>query len=271
MIQLRLQNRYVSNPESSPAKQGIPKRVFRTWKTLHLDSLHWLKVKKLERKNRDWNFVYFDDGLVDDYMKENWSHHPIMKIFNNCLFPVMKIDIWRLCFAFDLGGCYLDIDSHLKFNLSSRTQSQREIFSFEGNPLHIYLDLVDYPTSNFLSYYKYEVEKNGISASSPILNWSFFARMEHPVLEIAIKELVKNASYFLDKEFAVPHIAIKHFSGPGLLTTAVWKYVLSGGKINIESKDFYDQGVFKSVPAFGQYSKTPHYSKIANQKILGSK
>ena len=109
------------NQESSaPIKSTdkIPKQVFQTWKTEYIDEGHFLNLKSFHEENRDYQFYFYNDKDMNEYMERAWGHHPISSVFRRTKVGAAKADIWRYCLLYDAGGIYLDIDASFKVPLS---------------------------------------------------------------------------------------------------------------------------------------------------------
>ena len=154
--------------------------------------------------------------------------------------------------------------------MDSLIQDESEAFSLEQNRLK---DIVisDSPLSNSFRNNAAEIKKIGWNPDAIVLNWSFFAKPNHPILRLAIQSIIENHEYFLDRQFENVHSAIVNFSGPILLTQAVWKYLLGGGRVNVCGRDFDGKATFKSVPRLSNYRQSPHSTDLKNAIILQSK
>ena len=250
---------------------SLETHMFRTWKTYDLDKQHLKKIQKVEKQNREFSFIYFDNERVENYMSQFWGNHAIYEIFLNAKFWVNKIDIWRLCVVHQMGGGYLDIDSHIPGKLREIVVENSERFSFEKNSLDRYLLDMSFPTSQYLEKFREVIAKCGVNSNHPVLNWCFFAKKGHPVIGLAIEEIVRNADFFYGRNFENTKLVILHFTSPPVLTVAVWRYILEGGKISIEDFDFGGRAQFKDVPKKGKYESAKHYSSVKKGAILSSK
>ena len=54
---------------------------FQTFKTNKVDLAHDQKYLEFRKKNPEFNFYFYDDIEMDEYMEKNWSHRKIYKIF----------------------------------------------------------------------------------------------------------------------------------------------------------------------------------------------
>lgn len=247
---------------------GVPRFLYRTWKSRDVDILHNVQIRKLCRLNPEWSFYFFDDNSMHEFMEEYYQGTQLLKIFRNVKVPVVKADIWRLAILYIRGGCYLDFDSHILNPLDEIVGNDSEKFSMETNLLSDYLLPSPCPTGSFFDENREEFIAKGMDAQGIFLNWCFFTSAEHPLLKMALETIEENSEYFAGKTFGNAHLAVLNFAGPVLLTQAVWKYVLSGYHLSVDGADFSGKAVFKSAPRFGTYSKHGHYTKQRDSMIL---
>ena len=58
----------------------IEPNFFQTFKSNKVDAAHDEKYSNFREKNPEFNFYFFDDLDMDEYMEKNWSHRKIYKI-----------------------------------------------------------------------------------------------------------------------------------------------------------------------------------------------
>lgn len=98
----------------------IPKLVHVTWKTKDIiNSPSFIienGIRKLIKLNPDWKVNIYDDGEIDQYLKESLDQNDYKLIENKHI--VQKSDLWRLFKIYNEGGMYMDIDRLCNKNLS---------------------------------------------------------------------------------------------------------------------------------------------------------
>ncbi len=256
--------------------ETIPKQVFQTWKTEYIDEGHYLNLKSYQEENRDYQFFFFDDEDIDQYMVKAWGHHPISSVFKRTRVGAAKADIWRYCLLYDLGGIYLDIDASFKVPLSQIIgETNSEIISFESNQIAIdrarYGKQIDQSLLPFEEYTEILNELKKRSFPHPehvVLQWALFFKPRHPILANAINAITQNASTIEGNVIRNMHKAVCNFTGPIAYSKAVWQYAI-GQEVACRGIDFDGLGIPKHVPKQGVYkSDQRHYSKLSGQILL---
>jgi len=264
-----------TNQEAKPTEL-IPRQVFQTWKTEYIDEGHYLNLKSYQEENRDYQFFFFDDEDMDEYMDRAWGHHPISSVFKRTRVGAAKADIWRYCLLYDLGGIYLDIDASFKVSLSQIIgEANSEIISFESN--QIAMDRARYGKQidqSLLPYEEYTEMLNGLKERSfphpehVVLQWALFFKPRHPILANAINAITQNASRLEGHVIRDMHKAVCNFTGPIAYSKAVWQYAM-GQEVACRGIDFDGLGIPKHVPKKGVYkSDKRHYTKLSGEILL---
>ena len=102
---VKIEDRIVINSKDSL----IPNNVYQTWETRYLGKTHAKSLIDFRNTNPSMSFYLYDKDKRDNYLKKNWSGHPIYNVYSNSLFGPMKADIFRYCILYDLGGYYFDL------------------------------------------------------------------------------------------------------------------------------------------------------------------
>ena len=112
----------------------IPNVVYQTWVNNEVPWRMGKEIIKFRDLNYDHSFFIYSHQKRDDYMKENWSNHPIYSIYKNLKFQPSKADVFRYCILYDKGGFYFDIKSSCIMPLSKLNSLNKEvIISYESN------------------------------------------------------------------------------------------------------------------------------------------
>ena len=249
-------------------KSLIQNNFFQTYKSRDLDNYSIEKLKKLREKNPQFNFYFFDDIEMDQYMEQNWSHRKIYEIYKNSIYGASKADIWRYCILHQYGGVYLDFDSSINFNFNEIPEQAHEVISFEKNRIISQISKTYTPYFEFLS----SLPENNAHLEYPknlVIQWLLIFKKEHLILKNVISEIENNYDFFMGKIFDSVHLAIVNFTAPVILTKVVWDYVQTGNKIFQRGIDFNGMAKFKDVSSEGVYMKDNcYYKKFKNQPIL---
>jgi len=261
--------RTIYDAAKEPYQGRIPNNFFQTWKTDIVDAEHFNLLKRYREQNPEFNFIFFDDAQMADYMKRVWGHHPISEIFAKTQFGAAKADIWRYCMLFDQGGVYLDIDAGLNFKLASIPRDVNELISYEHNSI-LRNASFEFPSDAwFLQNYNAVADRLE-HAGRLVLNWGMVFAKGHPVMQNCINIICEHAHEYRGKKFGNMLNATIHFSGPYVLTRAVWRYVLETGMgVSQFGIDFNGLGLYKTVSAATDYAKDDtHYAKNDGRVLL---
>lgn len=246
----------------------IQNNFFQTYKSRDLDSHFVEKFSKLREKNPQFNFYFFNDIEMDQYMEENWSHRKIYEVYKNSIYGASKADIWRYCILCQFGGVYLDFDSSINFDLQIIPDDVDEVISFEKNSIDSQISKIYTPDFQFLSSLP-TFHKNIKYPKNLAIQWLLIYKKDHLILKNVISEIEKNYDFFSEKIFESVHLAIVNFTAPVILTKAIWDYVKIGNKIFQKGIDFDEMVKFKDVSSEGSYMQdTRYYKKYTNQPIL---
>lgn len=258
---------------ASVAEDGsslIPKNFFQTYKTSLFDLAHAQRIEVFRNLHPEFNFQFFDDAAMNEFMLSHWSNHPIYKIYQGAKFGPSKADIWRYCVLSTFGGIYLDIDSEIKFNMNSIPANVGEMVSFEENILGNFSWQEGWPCGPFFAEKNY-VEKLLVCPENIVLQWLLAFRPGHPILQRVIDLIAENAAFYANRKFNNVLHAVVSFSGPIIFTQAVWEYVQSGHAMYQLTHDFNRLAVFKSIPepAKSVYLQDDnYYARKTNTEVL---
>ncbi len=225
----------------------IPKRFYQTYKTSIFDSAHAQRIEVFRQLHPEFDFQFFDDDAMNEFMLSHWSNHPIYKVYQGTKFGPSKADIWRYCVLSTHGGVYLDIDSEIKFNMNSIPDHVGEMVSFEENILGNFSWQEQWPCGAFFAQKNY-VEDLLVCPENIALQWLLAFRPGHPILLRVIDLIAENAPFYANKKFNNVLHAVVSFTGPVIFTQAVWGFVQSGQAMYQLTHDFNRLAVFKSIP-----------------------
>lgn len=203
---------------------------------------------------------------MSDYMEDAWSGHAILDVFRGTRVGAARADIWRYCILYDRGGIYLDIDASLALRLGDLPKDIGELISYERNRIGDEIAPDVFPQDR-----RFETPPPGSFLLRPdriVINWCLMFRPKHPILLNAIETIAHHAPTFRGVRFGNMLQAVLHFSGPLVLTRAVWDHVETGGRFAQMDIDYGGAGIFRLDTAFSLYSSSPHYSKESGKAIL---
>ena len=115
---------------------SIPRRLIQTGKDRILTPLAKAAVTNLKLLHPDWEYVYFDDDEIRQFVTTEFPQH--QAIFDRFPQPIQRIDFFRYLAVFRLGGFYFDLDVFLSESLLPLLD-HRCVFPFEELTLNRYL------------------------------------------------------------------------------------------------------------------------------------
>ena len=157
----------------------IPKIIHQTYKDIQpfLENSLWL-----ERTNPDWDYRFYDDSAVEDYIASCGREIKTAYYSINPEYMAARIDLFRYNLMLEFGGVYLDIKSSIRKPLDDVLRDDDEYI---------------------LSHWPIEWEdQRGLRAwgkHSEISNprgeyqqWHIIAQENHPFLEAVIERVLEN-------------------------------------------------------------------------------
>lgn len=253
-----------------PSARKIPNSVYQTWRVPTLPFLHAKEVGRFRRRNPDFSFNFFSDNEMDEYMRTRFRAHPILDVFREIRVPAAKADIWRYCILYREGGVYCDIDSGLSIPIRELLKGDpSEIVSFEKNAWKDILDVGSYADPEV--YLKAPPDEIAGKLDFPdliVLNWFLCFERESPILEEVINLIVRHFGFYRSKRFESVWKAVIHFTGPLVLTQALWMWMRRTGQRPTQcGVDIAGAGIFK-LPGSGiMYDTFPHYSQLKDSSL----
>lgn len=183
---------------------GIPRRLIQTGKTPDLPLLGQAAVSSLRLHNPDFEYRFFDDQHVIDFINETFPQYK--SCFDSFKYPIQRFDFFRYLAVYALGGFYFDTDVLFARGLSPLLQHTC-VFPFEELAVSRYL-------------------RNRYGVAWEMGNYAFGAAAGHPFLKAVIENCVKAQNdpawglamlEGIPKPFQ-PQFIVTMTTGPGLVT-----------------------------------------------------
>lgn len=89
---------------------AIPKTIVQTFYTSKLPFLTQWHIKRLKKRNPEYDYQFYDDIRIDNFLKDEFGQE-IFDLYKEINIGAAKADFFRYAFLFKKGGVYLDIDS----------------------------------------------------------------------------------------------------------------------------------------------------------------
>ena len=243
-----------------------PKTLYRTYYDLNLvkkfKNAHSLTLKK----NKDLKEIIFDDQMVENYIKDNYSQR-IYNAYNmiNKDYGACKADFFRYLVIYKEGGIYLDIKSMLQQNIDKEINENKLIISkgrYDPYPFKYGL-LKQYQNAYNWSYFT-DVSNGEYN------NWHFISPAGNKILGKVIQQMISNIEYgYKNKNiYKQGEYSVLAMTGPIMFSKTINKYkYLDQIKIentNLNNKVRYcDRNLNHRKIGYKK-----HYSKIKNKNIL---
>ena len=102
-----------------------------------------------------------------------------------------------------------------------------------------------------------------------MLQWGLAFESKHMFLKLLIDEIISIYPNFKNKIFENPKLAILNFTGPGMYTYVMRKYISTHGTKGISELDikFNDKGIFKIEGSQFRYQQKQSYTYLKDKKI----
>jgi len=239
-----------------PASQSITPIVHQTWIDNKFGKKHSKSIKNFRSLNPNLSFKIYSNKDINQYMKNNWSNHKIFDIFQNSLIGPLSTDIFRYCILYDQGGYYFDISRGCSVPLTTLHKKDTKL-------ILTYEDTFCYIPPNAKIIYDLKRPFNHI------LQWGLAFEKNNKFLQMLIENIVEIYPFYKDKVFTNPKLAILNFTGPGMYTYVMRKYLSSHGMNYIKELDmkFNNKGIFKLKGSQFRYQIKPSYTYFKNKKI----
>lgn len=91
---------------------AIPKQIFQTFKTNHLPWLTRFHIKRMLKKNPEYEYHFYDDKKIQEFLEKEFPNE-YLEAYNRLTIGAAKADFFRYAVLYKRGGIYLDIDSGL--------------------------------------------------------------------------------------------------------------------------------------------------------------
>jgi mannosyltransferase OCH1-like enzyme len=153
----------------------ISKLIWQTYKTKEPPIDSAFAIKSWLNKNPEYNWLYMDDNLCEQVIKDNFNDE-FYKMYVNLPFGVMKSDVWRCAIIYLYGGIYADCDCYCLVPINN--------WNIETYDLVVGIE-----------------RENG-----SLLNFVFGAKAKHPALYSVLKMFLEiyNSPLFLNKKEKTP-------------------------------------------------------------------
>jgi inositol phosphorylceramide mannosyltransferase catalytic subunit len=182
----------------------IPKRIIQTGKTLKLSLLEQAAVANLHALNPDFEYVYFDDSGVENFIDREFPEHRV--VFDSFPRKIQRFDFFRYLAVYRLGGFYFDLDVFLARGISDLTRVSC-VFPFEEVTLNAHL-------------------RFQLGMDWEIGNYAFGAAAGHPFIGAIIDNCVRaqqDAAWVKPMMNCIPAVFRSDFevlntTGPGLIS-----------------------------------------------------
>jgi hypothetical protein len=144
----------------------IPNILWHTWKTKQVPESVKIQTDSWRESNPHLDIRLMDDSECSDFILEHFGSD-VYFLYNSLPQPIMRADFWRLAVVYIYGGYYSDLDITCKKHITNFIGSVDAVFMREINN---------------------------------ISNYFFGAIPKHPVIKMAIDQMIKEMKRIHDKE-----------------------------------------------------------------------
>jgi len=196
----------------------IPKKIWQTHKTNDLPESSYKNIKKIIKKNPEFEYNFFTNEDCYNYMKNNFDNR-VLQAYDKINPGAGKADIWRLAVILKEGGIYIDVDKILKDNSKSFIEILEEDDEFvHGRIWHIW------------------------GYDAPSTNATICAVPNHPVIKMTFDSVINSILNEEPLESIGPHKGwekLENYTGTPHLWKSISHYI---GKINMKEGK-YNNGI----------------------------
>lgn len=246
---------------AAPLNCQIPSVLYQTWETNQIGRTHFKALDAFRQRNPELDFVFFDGKQMDDYMAEQYGHHPIYQIYTRGKFGPLRTDIWRYCILLERGGFYMDINKELMRPIRSFVYPEtKAVFAYEST-----LSLMVAPN---------EIVPRLVNPHNLVVNWGFGTTKGHPILQQTIDNICKYYPQFAGRVFEQPKHAIIKLTGPAMLTQSLYDTLIQNPTADFDAGlvqagiDFNGFGNSNMARSWVRYAQIPAYAHARNQIIV---
>ena len=95
----------------------IPRIIHQIWssKRIPLPSVFCELAETWKEKHPDWQYILWDDLMMEDFMKNNFPQY--MEMYNHFLYDIQRWDVIRYLILYKMGGMYVDFDMECLENI----------------------------------------------------------------------------------------------------------------------------------------------------------
>lgn len=247
--------------------KNIPFVIYRTYYDKEI-AKKFIKAKEITLKNNP-NLIekFFDDSMVDDYIKKNFSHR-IYNAYNsiNKDYGPARADFFRYLVIYKEGGIYLDIKSYIQNNIEKELNNDKLLVS-KGSKYY-------YPfsygfTQQQLNTYDWSYFSKTKDCGE-YNNWHFMSPKGNEVLKKTIEHIVINIEYAKKNKdkYNNGEYSVLGLTGPILFSRVINKYR------NKDNLKFYDKNFNNNISYsisdvnHKKIGYKKHYSQLKEKNII---
>jgi inositol phosphorylceramide mannosyltransferase catalytic subunit len=195
---------------------AIPKVIYQTFKNDKLPFLTKLHIKKIRRRNPEYDYQFYDDARIEDFMQTEFGSE-VYQLYSRITIGAVKADFFRYAILYKKGGVYLDIDS---LNITK-------------------LDKFILPTDTAIIALENNLEF--------FVQWALIFEAGHPFLKKTLEIVVENL-----KENKHPNNGHK-MTGPTVYSEAIKECINQSPNINFRQLGVDYDGHFKFHYRFSKF------------------
>ncbi|MEM3857797.1 MAG: glycosyltransferase [Candidatus Micrarchaeaceae archaeon] len=132
----------ILEPTNINNHQLIPKRIIQTFpKNKAFSLIHYNTIMTFIELNPEYEYYFYDDKRSEKFIKDNFSSD-IFKAYKTLDIGKLKSELFRLCYLYLYGGCYVDCKFISKFSLRDYIESNDKFIITQDQNNNVYPGLI---------------------------------------------------------------------------------------------------------------------------------
>lgn len=184
--------------------QQIPKTIIQTAEqNMCMDDIGYNKFMTLLEINPEYEYIFYNDQDRRAFIKDNYSSD-VLRAYDTLVAGAYKADLFRYCYLYVYGGCYLD------YKIIARKPLRQLIAEND-----MFITCIDYDRGNTL-------DKNRDTTKSYLNALIFSTPRNETILQMVLactKNILDMKEYFFNSRDTKGYADILNITGPTLFYT----------------------------------------------------
>ena len=189
----------------------IPRILHQTFHTRLLPQAIHDNVEKIRSMNPDWEYRYYDDADIVDFIRNNYSEQVLGYFARiNPMYGASRADLFRYLLMYKCGGVYIDIKSSLRKPLADvlRKDDRYLLSGWKDDKMPQFDGWGVHDVGNGDVFEEYQ-------------QWHIAAAPGHPFLRAVIENVLWNIDKYIPSLHGVGKPGVLSLTGPVAYTSAI--------------------------------------------------